>query len=293
MDADTLPSGGHSHAAGATVPHPYAPRPFVVQSRTQETADTVTLRLVGRTAGDRVSFRGGQFNMVYVFGVGESAISISGDPSRPEELVHTIRAVGKVTNALTALAPGASVGIRGPYGRGWPLDSARGRDVVIIAGGLGLPPLRPMLYELFRRREEFGRVEIIYGARTPKDLVFYDEVQTWRQRTDLRIQTTVDAAGRDWYGDVGVVTTRIPDARFDAPNTSAFLCGPEIMMKLTAQALAQRGVPSDAIWLSMERNMKCALGFCGHCQYGPSFVCRDGPVLPYRTLAPLLAVKEV
>ncbi len=293
MDADTLHPGGHSHGAGEGSAHPYAPRPFVVESRTQETADTFTLRLVGRTPGDRLPFRGGQFNMVYAFGVGESAISISGDPAHPEELVHTVRAVGKVTNALAALGPGASVGIRGPYGRGWPLDSARGRDVVIVAGGLGLPPLRPMLYELFRHREAFGRVEIIYGARTPKDLVFYDEVQTWRRRTDLRIQTTVDAAGRDWYGDVGVVTTRIPDARFDPPNTSAFVCGPEIMMKLTAQALVQRGVPAEATWLSMERNMKCALGFCGHCQYGPSFVCRDGPVLPYRLLAPLLAVKEV
>jgi len=293
MAANALPPSGPSNGSASLGAHPYAPRPFVVQSRAQETPDTVTLKLAPRAAGDRLAFRGGQFNMVYVFGVGESAISISGDPSHPEELVHTVRQVGKVTNAITALAPGAVVGIRGPYGRGWPLDAARGRDVIIVAGGLGLPPLRPTLYEIFRHRAEFGRVEIIYGARTPKDLVFYDEVQTWRQRTDLRLQTTVDAAGRDWYGDVGVVTTRIPDARFDAPNTTAFVCGPEIMMKFTAQALAQRGVPTDAIWLSMERNMKCALGFCGHCQYGPSFVCRDGPVLPYKALAPLLAVKEV
>jgi NAD(P)H-flavin reductase len=293
MASDVMTSSGVSHAVPPLASHPYAPRPFVVRGRTQETVDTVTLRFSPQNPGDHLSYRGGQFNMVYAFGVGESAISISGDSAHPEELVHTVRAVGKVTNALAALNPGAVVGIRGPYGRGWPLDSARGRDVVIVAGGLGLPPLRPTLYDIFRNREAFGRVEIIYGARTPKDLVFYDEVQTWRQRTDLRIQTTVDAAGRDWYGDVGVVTTRIPDSRFDAPNTTAFVCGPEIMMKLTAQALAQRGVPTDSIWLSMERNMKCALGFCGHCQYGPSFVCRDGPVLPYRTLAPLLAHKEV
>ena len=283
----------HEHVTPSPVAHPYAPRPFVVQTRTQETPDTFTLRLAPRIEGDRLPFRGGQFNMVYVFGVGESAISISGDPIHPEELVHTVRAVGKVTNAIAALSPGAVVGIRGPYGRGWPLDSARGRDVVIVAGGLGLPPLRPILYELFRQREAFGRVEIIYGARTPKDLVYYDEVQVWRRRTDLRIQTTVDAAGREWYGDVGVVTTRIPDARFDAANTTAFVCGPEIMMRLTAQALVQRGVPPQQVWISMERNMKCALGFCGHCQYGPSFVCRDGPVLPYHALAPLLALKEV
>jgi NAD(P)H-flavin reductase len=165
--------------------------------------------------------------------------------------------------------------------------------LVIVAGGLGLPPLRPTIYDIFRHRESFGRIEIVYGARTPKDLVFAEEVRTWLPKSDLRVQTTVDAAGRDWYGDVGVVTTRLPAARFDPANTTAFVCGPEIMMKLTAQALAERGVPSEAIWLSMERNMKCAFGFCGHCQYGPSFVCRDGPVLPYKTLAPLLAVKEV
>jgi NAD(P)H-flavin reductase len=293
MAADAVHPTGLSHGTATASAHPYAPRPFVVQSRTQETPDTVTLKLAPRAAGDHLAFKGGQFNMFYVFGVGESAISISGDSSHPEELVHTVRQVGKVTNAITALSPGAVVGIRGPYGRGWPLDSARGRDIIIVAGGLGLPPLRPTLYEIFRRRAEFGRVEIIYGARTPKDLVFYEEVQTWRHRTDLRLQTTVDAAGRDWYGDVGVVTTRIPDARFDATNTTAFICGPEIMMKFTAQALVARGVPTDAIWLSMERNMKCALGFCGHCQYGPSFVCRDGPVITYKALAPLLAVKEV
>jgi len=285
--------GAHPSGLGVSVAHPYAPRPFVVRERIQETPDTVTLRLEPKTPGDRLVFKGGQFNMVYVFGVGESAISISGDTTHPEELVHTVRAVGKVTSALAAMTPGSVVGIRGPYGKGWPLESARGRDVVVVAGGLGLPPLRPTVYELFRHREMFGRVEIVYGARTPKDLVFGEEVRTWLPRNDLRIQVTVDAAGRDWYGDVGVVTTRLPAARFDAANTTAFVCGPEIMMKLTAQALAERGVPTDAIWISMERNMKCAFGFCGHCQYGPSFICRDGPVLPYKLLAPLLGVKEV
>jgi NAD(P)H-flavin reductase len=294
MAADTFPPSGRGQGAETPVgSHPYAPRPFVVRERIQETGDTVTLKLAPRSGEDRFPFHGGQFNMVYVFGVGESAISISGDPNRPGELVHTVRQVGKVTNAIAALTPGSVVGIRGPYGRGWPLDSARGRDIVIVAGGLGLPPLRPVLYDIFRQRNAFGRVEIVYGARAPKDLVFYDEVQTWRQRTDLRVQTTVDAAGRDWYGDVGVVTTRLPDCRFDPATTTAFVCGPEIMMKLTAQALAQRGVPPSAIWLSMERNMKCALGFCGHCQYGPLFVCRDGPVLSFRALEPLLSVKEV
>ena len=293
MAAEAHPVVGHPHGAPAVAEHPYAPRPFVVRQNIQETPDTYTLRLEPRLPGDRLPFQGGQFNMVYVFGVGESAISISGDTTHPEQLIHTVRAVGKITNALAAMKPGSTVGIRGPYGRGWPLDFARGRDIVVVAGGLGLPPLRPTIYEIFRRRAEFGRVEIIYGARTPKDLVFAEEVRDWLTRREMRIQVTVDAAGRDWYGDVGVVTTRLPDCRFEAPKTTAFVCGPEIMMKLTAQALAQRGVPPESIWISMERNMKCALGFCGHCQYGPTFVCKDGPCLPYRTLAPLLAVKEV
>ena len=192
-----------------------------------------------------------------------------------------MRVAGPVSRALAEATPGGVVGVRGPYGTPWPLEEAADRDVVIVAGGLGLPPLRPLLYELLRQRPRFGRLELIYGARTPKDLVFYDEIQHWRTRNDLRFQTTVDTAGRDWYGDVGLVTARLPDARFEASKTVAFLCGPEIMMKLTAQALLARGVPPTAIWLSMERNMKCAVGLCGHCQFGPAFVCRDGPVFRY------------
>ncbi len=273
-------------------PPPLAPIPYVVRSVTTETPDTVTLTIRPSATRRIATPRPGQFNMLYAFGVGESAISVS--RATPEgELVHTVRRVGKVTNALAALTPGDTVGVRGPYGRGWPIAEARGGDVVVIAGGLGLPPLRPAVYAILSQREAFGRVEVIYGARSPKDLVYYDEIQTWRRRTDVRFQTTVDAAGRDWYGDVGVVTTRLPDARFDPPKTTAFVCGPEIMMTLSAKALADRGVPRDRIWVSMERNMKCAIGLCGHCQFGPSFVCRDGPVLRFSALEPFLAVKEV
>ena len=273
--------------------HPLAPRPFVVRERMDETPDTVTL-VLRPTDGKRVSpFVPGQFNMVYRFGVGEAAISIAGDTTRDDELIHTVRKVGQVTTAITRSEPGETLGVRGPYGAGWPLKNAIGHDVVVIAGGLGLPPLRPLLYSLFERRNEFNRVEIIYGARTPKDLVYYDQLQGWRRRTDLRFQTTVDAAGREWYGDVGVVTTRLPDARFEPKDTVAFVCGPEIMMRLTAQALEARGVPDTAIWMSMERNMKCAVGICGHCQFGPTFVCRDGPVFTYRSLKPFLTLREV
>jgi NAD(P)H-flavin reductase len=288
MVASRSPDPTSSAVAG----HPLAPIPYVVRSVATETPDTNTLTIEPRSTRRTPPSKPGQFNMLYLFGLGESAISIAG--GNPDgQIIHTVRSVGKVTQGLARLTPGDTVGVRGPYGRGWPVAQAKGRDLVIVAGGLGLPPLRPVIHEVFRNREAYGRVEIIYGARSPKELVYYDELQTWRRRSDLRVQTTVDAAGRDWYGDVGVVTQRIPDTRFESARTTAFVCGPEIMMRLTAQELVARGIPPEAVWISMERNMKCAIGMCGHCQFGPSFVCRDGPVLSYRDLAPLLKVREV
>jgi NAD(P)H-flavin reductase len=273
--------------------NPWVPMPFQVVSRTIETPDTTTLVLRPRPGVRPIPFRPGQFNMLYAFGVGEAAISVSGDPEHPETLIHTIRSAGKISATLAQAAPGATLGVRGPYGTGWPLEAAVGKDVVLVAGGLGLPPLRPALYEMFRHRERYGRIEVIYGARTPKDLVFYNQLQEWRARSDVRFQTTVDAAGRDWYGDVGLVTARVPDTRFDPANTVAFLCGPEIMMKFTAQALEARGVPDSAIYVSLERNMKCAIGLCGHCQLGPEFVCRNGPVFLYHDVRRFLTVREL
>lgn len=271
----------------------FAPVPYLVRERVVETADTVTLTLAPVGGGSTREFVPGQFNMVYLFGVGEVAISISGPVGQRDRVVHTVRNAGKITEALTGLVPGATVGIRGPYGHGWPVTAAQGHDVVIVAGGLGLPPLRPVIQEMLEHRERFGRLELIYGARTPKDLIYYAEIQQWRRRDDLRCQTTVDTAGRDWYGDVGLVTQRLPDARFDPGRTIVMSCGPEIMMKAVAKAAMERGVPASAIYLSMERNMKCAVGLCGHCQFGPAFVCRDGPVFPFPRLAPYLAVREV
>jgi NAD(P)H-flavin reductase len=279
--------------SASRIEHPWTPSPFVVRERRTETPDTITLVLSPKNRTGTLPFLPGQFNMVYVFGIGEAAISLSGDNDAPRQYVHTVRIAGNVTRALTEVPTGGIVGVRGPYGTGWPVADALGRDVVIVAGGLGLPPLRPVLYELIRHRDRYGRIEVIYGARTPKDLVYYDEIQTWRAHSDLRFQTTVDTAGRDWYGDVGVVTTRLPDTRFEPDRTVAFVCGPEIMMRLTAQALEARGVSADAIWVSLERNMKCALGLCGHCQFGPTFVCRNGPVFRYRDVRSFLSVREV
>jgi NAD(P)H-flavin reductase len=273
--------------------HPLAPVPYIVRSQTAETGDTNTLVLAPANGGAVLPAHPGQFNMLYVFGVGEAAISSSGDPTDSTAVVHTIRTAGRITSALAQSAPGQTVGVRGPYGRGWPLELAQGRDVVLMAGGLGLPPLRPVLYELLAHRSQYGRIEVIYGARTPKDLVYYDQIQQWRQRSDLRFQVTVDAADRTWYGDVGLVTARIPDARFEPGNTVAFLCGPEIMMRYAARDLEARGIARSAIWLSMERNMKCAVAVCGHCQFGPEFVCRDGPVFRYDVVRDWIATREL
>lgn len=276
----------------AELPSPLAPRPYRVGRVLRETSDTMTLTVRPASSAAIARPVPGQFNMLYAVGVGEAAISVSG-VLEGQEIAHTVRRAGKVTEALAELTPGDALGVRGPYGHGWPLDLARGNDLVLVAGGLGLPPLRPVLEAVLSDRGAFGRVEVIYGARTPKDLVYYADLQDWRQRSDLRLQTTVDVAGGDWNGDVGVVTRRLPDARFEPDRTVAMLCGPEIMMRLTAQALVERQVPASRIFLSMERNMKCAIGLCGHCQFGPSFVCRDGPVLRFSALEPFLAVKEV
>lgn len=268
MLADQPRAPAHAETMG----HPFAPIPYTVRSVVLETPDTTTL--VVEPHGDQriPPSRPGQFVMLYAFGVGEVPIGVAGGNAEGQ-LIHTVRSAGKVTQALTHLTPGDTVGIRGPYGHGWPVANARGGDVVVVAGGLGMPPLREVVYELFRHRDSFGRVEIVYGARTPKDLVYYNEIQSWRRRDDVRLQVTVDAAGREWYGDVGVVTTRIPDCRFDPPKTTAFVCGPEIMMRFGCDALLDAGVDEKAIHVSMERSMKCAVGLCGHCQLGPVFVC--------------------
>ncbi len=257
----------------------------------RETHDTFSIDLARDGAGLR--FAPGQFTMLYVFGVGESAISISGDPRREDVLIHTIRDVGGVTHALAQAARGTSIGVRGPFGAGWPLDAAAGRDVVIVAGGIGLAPLRPVIYELLARREDFGHVSVLYGARTPDDLLYRDEIREWRSRLDLEFEVTVDRGGGRWRGNVGVVTTLISRAAFEPGNTLVMACGPEIMMRFTVAALRERGVPAERIHLSMERNMRCAIGLCGHCQFGGSFVCKDGPVYRYDRLAPLLNVREV
>lgn len=271
---------------------PMVPGLARVVRRRRETGDTWTLEFeVDEPA--LLRFAPGQFNMLYAYGIGESAISVSGSPLEPRRLVHTIRAVGPVSRALAGLPAGATLGVRGPYGEGWPLDHAAGRDVVVVAGGLGLAPLRPVLYPLFAERHRYGRIVLLCGARGPDDIPFRSELMDWRRRLDVQVEVTVDHASDHWHGHVGFVTRLIPRAAFDPDQTVAFVCGPEVMMRVAIKALVDQGMARDAIWLSMERHMKCALGHCGRCQFGPVFVCRDGPVFRYDRVAPLLAVTEV
>jgi NAD(P)H-flavin reductase len=269
------------------------PRPYGIQRMRRETRDTFTLELTPVDGGDSFAFAPGQFTMLYVFGVGEVPISISGDPARPQVLVHTIRAVGTVTQALRQLKRGDVVGVRGPFGSHWPTEEAAGSDVVIVAGGIGLAPLRPVLFQLLAQRNEYGRVILLYGARTPQDLLYPRELEQWRGRFDLEVDLTVDHATEVWHGHVGVVTTFIAKAPFDPFSTIAMICGPEVMMRFTVLELQKRGVPTANIYVSMERNMKCAIGFCGHCQFGPTFICKDGPVFRYDCLQPWFSKREM
>lgn len=274
--------------------HPMLPDLFRVQQVRRETDDTFTLELGAANGRTRpFDFAAGQFNMLYVRGVGEVPISISGDPGRPDTLVHTTREVGAVTRAMRTLKKGDVIGVRGPFGEGWPLDAAVGQDAVIVAGGIGLAPLRPAIYRLLAQRDRYGKVVILYGTRTPGDILFRREIEAWRARLDLDVYVTVDRSTEGWHGNVGVVTRLIPRAPFDPAKALAMICGPEIMMRFTALELMRRGVDADRIYVSMERNMKCGIGLCGHCQYGPTFICKDGPVYRYDAISGLMALREI
>jgi NAD(P)H-flavin reductase len=267
--------------------------PFRVTGLHVDNEDTFTLELAPPAGHELAPFKPGQFNMLYVFGVGEVPISISGDPDRPGTLVHTTREVGAVTRAMRGLRIGDAIGVRGPFGTSWPVEAAEGRDVVLIAGGIGLPPLRPALYHVLARRERYGRVLLLYGARTPEDMMFPDELTKWRAMFDLEVHVTVDRATGNWRGNVGVVTPIVKRAPIDPRRTVAMICGPEVMIRYACQELARRGVSPQDTYVSLERNMKCAVGLCGHCQVGGHLVCRDGPVFSYDQVERLLDQGEV
>jgi NAD(P)H-flavin reductase len=273
--------------------NPVLPRLYRVQQSNPETYDTWTLDFEPVNGHDGFTFAPGQFNMVYGFGIGEVPISISGDPAKPERLIHTIRSVGAITRALCSLKKSEEVTIRGPYGTHWPVEDAVGNDVVIVTGGVGLPPLRPAIYHILSNREKYGRIVLLHGARTPQDILYTAELKRWRARFDVDVETTVDTAKAGWHGNVGVVTTLIPRAPFDPTHSKAFICGPEIMTRFTILELQKRGLFTENIFVSLERNMKCGIGLCGHCQLGSVFVCKDGPVFRYDEVLPFLSKREI
>ena len=268
------------------------PRAVSIQRAWWETHDTVSIEFID-PEGNSLAFSPGQFTMLYAPGVGEAPISIAGDPAQDDRILHTIRAVGAVTDALCALKPGDQIGFRGPYGTGWPMDEVAGRDVVVVAGGIGLAPLRGAILELFRRRSELASLSIVYGARQPGDLLFEHDLHDWRSSFDADVMVTVDQPTGDYRGHVGVVTQRFGQLSFDPANALVMTCGPEIMMTVSARDFMGRGVAPDRIYLSMERHMKCGVGLCGRCQYGSAFVCYDGPVETWAALAPRLKVRDL
>jgi NAD(P)H-flavin reductase len=283
--------GAATHPAAAV--DPMIAHPVVIRRTIWENDDTFTLTLDLKSMGDTFRFLPGQFNMIYVYGLGEAALSISSDPARPASLDHTIHRVGLVTTALAQKKRGDVIGLRGPFGSSWPLDVAKGKDVCIASGGIGLAPLRPVLYALLKKREDYGRIIVLYGGRSPLDLLYRVELEKWANDYQVEVLVTVDRGDSSWKGHIGVVTSLFSYIKLDARETIAYVCGPEIMMKYTVDELERRGLAEDQVYLSMERNMKCAIGFCGHCQMGPTFICKEGPVYPLPRVRHLLDKKEL
>jgi NAD(P)H-flavin reductase len=280
------------HKPGADDADSMIPRQFRIQRFKRETVDTFSMEFKPVSGRKEFHFAPGQFNMLYVFGVGEVPISISGDPTNPSVLVHTTRAVGNVTKAMNRLKAGDTIGVRGPLGTSWPVEKAESRDVVVVVGGIGLAPLRPVIYYLLAHRDKFGKIVLLYGARTPNDILYRKELEKWRSRLDMEVHITVDRAIGTWHGNIGVVTNLIGKAPFDHMNCICMVCGPEIMMRFTIMGLQRRGVDGKDIYVSMERNMKCGIGLCGHCQIGPIFVCKDGPVFAYEDVKEIFTKRE-
>lgn len=280
----TQPEGGPTRVA-------------VIQRVVPETPESATYWSTWRDGeGEGYAFEAGQFNMIYVFGVGEVAISISSDPAHPQRLGHTIRSVGRVTNVIKDLKPGDEIGIRGPFGTPWPLHEAERGDLVVVAGGVGVCPVRPAIETAMRRRDRYRRLILLLGARTPRLLPYQEELDWWlatMERLGVELHLTVDEAEPGWLYGEGVVTTLFPKAQIEAARTTAFICGPEIMMRFAGKGLTELGVPRERIFVSMERNMQCGIRLCGHCQLGPYFVCTDGPVFRYDRIADLMEVREL
>ena len=306
-------------ASACSPANPWLNHSATIVRITPETPEVATYDLVidDDSVADSFRFAPGQFNMIYMPGVGEIAISISGattngwpglergtsetagltsqaqsSPSHPRErcIVHTIREAGNVTQAMTKLREGDSVGLRGPFGSSWPIEQCEGKDIILIAGGIGLAPLRPVVYEVLANRQRYGNVSLLLGARTIAGLLYEDELETWNQAID--VQRTADRATSGSEGHVGVVTALLERLPIAAPeNTVLMTCGPEVMMWYSIRTALNLGLAEESVWVSLERNMNCAIGMCGHCQLGPQFVCKDGPVFRYDQVASIMKVE--
>jgi NAD(P)H-flavin reductase len=266
--------------------NPYLPRPARIEAKKDESPDIFTWRLQ-LADGKPFTFMPGQVNMLYLYGVGEVPISIVSDPEA-DYLDHTIRAVGRVTKAMQKLSVGQTIGMRGPYGRGWPVEAMRGKDVMVVTGGIGCAPVVSVIEYVLARREDYGRLIIMQGVKHSDDLIYRDRYDRWAQQPNVQVLLAADVATPGWRGVEGPVTVLLDKAQFDPQNVYAVMCGPEPMMTAVSKALSSRGVDPARLFLSMERNMQCMLGHCGHCQIGPYFVCRDGPVFSYVEIAPFL-----
>jgi anaerobic sulfite reductase subunit B len=285
MPADTAVGAASVGPSSNTLSRPMTPEPHRVVDCRREADDVVTLRLAPEGRGP-LAFRAGQFNMLTAFGLGESAISMSSRCADTEWVEHTIRDVGAVTHSLCRADRGDLIGVRGPFGTDWGVENRAEGDVVVLAGGIGLAPLRGAIYQLLEPPRT-GRVFVIAGARSPSQLIFHDDIETWAA-LGARVAVTVDVAEPGWNGHVGLVTSLLSWADFDPGSTSALVCGPEVMMRFVAVALVDRGIDPGRIKISLERNMQCGIGWCGHCQLGPLLVCRDGPVVTYDGVVPHL-----
>jgi len=273
---------------------PMMPQLIRISKLVWETEHVYTIYLSPNEEMERgFIFRPGQFNMLYVYGIGEAAISISSSTYKTKTLIHTIHKVGTVTSALSKFKKGDYIGIRGPFGSGWPVEQVIGKDICIIAGGIGLAPLRPVIYSLLKNRKDYGKVYILYGARTPQDLLYRVELEQWSKLFDVEVHVTVDRGDQSWKGNIGFAAQLLSYIELDKKNTVSMVCGPEMMMKFTVEDLLEKGLSAENVYLSLERNMKCAIGLCGHCQFGPKFICKDGPVFSYPEISYLFEKKEI
>lgn len=264
---------------------------IVERIKESPTIFTLRLRFTDPAVHAAYSFAPGQFNMLYLYGVGEVPISIVSDPAHDPLFDHTIRAVGRVTRAMASLKTGDRLGVRGPFGRGWPMAQAEGRDVVIVTGGLGCAPVVSVINYVLRRRDRYARLVIIQGVKHASDLIWRERYEHWASLPNTQVYVAADHAGPGWPFREGLVTQLLGDADPDPDKSTVMMCGPQGMMQAVAQDLMARGFAEQDLWLSMERNMQCGQGLCGHCQMGSKFVCKDGPVLPYPEIKSLLAAR--